>query len=99
MIVRPQCDRVRLHSETGSFIRGLRHWRWWVTLTFKDPVSRDAAWEKFWEWTRRLAHRVVGTHITVAWAIERGPQGGLVHIHALMHAHANRVTPHPETLA
>lgn len=91
--------RVRLQSETGAFIHRLCHWRWFVTLTFEDPVSRDAAWAKFWKWIRRLAQKVVGAHITVAWAIERGPQGGLVHIHALMHVHANRVTPHPETIA
>jgi hypothetical protein len=98
MPVPDQAQRTRLHNETGAFIYGIRRWRSFAHFTFEHPVSRDDARRKFQDWIRRLARDVVGTHLTVAWSIERGLLGGLVHIHALLHVHANKTTPFTEVL-
>lgn len=74
----------------GEWIRSLAPWTHFVHPTFARPVQPDPALKAFFGFGRAVAKRV-GTHCTVAWAMERDSAG--IHFHSLVAlASANTLT-------
>ena len=69
----------------GDFVQTHRPWDWWLTLTFKDVVSKTYALSLLKEWARDLA-RESKTHLALAVGIELQDRDA-PHFHIAMHVH------------
>jgi hypothetical protein len=70
--------------ETGEWIRTLDNWTHVVHLTFRRPVCDEEAEQLLWRWVKPLVRDHVQWHFQVAWAVERGTQGGRTHLHVII---------------
>jgi hypothetical protein len=68
-------------ENVAKLIRSNGPWTWWVTLTFRHPLSQRRAMSAF----RNFAALVAGftrEHINLAWVLD--DNGGHIHFHTLL---------------
>jgi hypothetical protein len=79
-------DDPNIHQDltrvAGEFFRDCGPWQWWISLTFRGPVTMGRAEDAFRSWAKKLAQDVVGVHVELAWVLDGN--GGHWHYHALL---------------
>ncbi|HEY1954365.1 MAG TPA: hypothetical protein VGH28_02110 [Polyangiaceae bacterium] len=84
-----QHERARRERLAATdFLRELRAWTWWGTVTFRWQTQRDRARYELRAWLRRIAVDV-DDHVSVAWVIEP-TRLGADHAHVLLAIPATR---------
>lgn len=66
----------------GRWIGQQAEWKWWATLTFKEPVSDGRATKALNLWLRKLA-QAEDRHFMAAWSLET-QVNGRPHFHVLL---------------
>lgn len=74
-------DEVR--AVASRWIAGQAQWTWWVTLTFRTPVTSETAVKLLRRWLRAVAIELAGAHVPVAWTLE-WQSSGRPHFHVLL---------------
>lgn len=81
--VAPGTSGDRLKEEIGSWLNALGMWDVYFTGTWSKSVSMDGCAygvRRYLAWVEKQA----GQKPKVFWGVERGPQGGRLHVHGLM---------------
>lgn len=75
--------RDRLNEEVGSWLAKMGSWDVYFTGTWSKPVSMDGCvygMRRYLDWVKEAS----GQQLKVFWGIERGPNGGHLHVHGLI---------------